>query len=153
MAGALSYAGLLPLRREAANVSRRDSMKVSNTLVNITSENPEKLMKFYTDVVGLPKNPNMGDSAVDAGGTTLGFDGHSKIQGATKEPERVLIDFFVDDIASEQKRLEGAGVKFIRSQGKEYWGGIISTFADPDGNLVQLIEYRPEEPSSNGGSL
>jgi len=130
-------------------------VKVSNTLINITSEDPQRLMAFYTDVVGLPKNPNMGDGAVDAGGTTLGFDGHSKVSGATKEPERVLIDFFVDDIAAEQKRLEAAGVKFIRSQGKEYWGGIISTFADPDGNLVQLIEYRPEAASTNGsgGSL
>ena len=129
-------------------------MKVTNTLVNITSEDPQRLMKFYTDVVGLPKNANMGDSAVDAGGTTFGFDGHSKVSGATKEPERVLIDFFVEDIASEQKRLEAAGVKFIRSQGKEYWGGIISTFNDPDGNLVQLIEYRPEPATTNGsGSL
>ena len=125
-------------------------MKVSNTLVNITSDNPERLMKFYTDVVGLPKNPNMGDGAVDAGGTTLGFDGHSDTKGATKEPTRVLIDFFVDDIAAEQKRLEAAGVKFSRSQGKEYWGGIISTFADPDGNIVQLIEYRPDAASTNG---
>jgi predicted enzyme related to lactoylglutathione lyase len=141
-------------QQEAAATPGAWDMKVSNTLVNITSENPERLMKFYTEVVGLPKNPNMGDGAVDAGGTTLGFDGHSQIRGATKEPERVLIDFFVDDIATEQKRLEAAGVTFIRSQGKEYWGGIISTFADPDGNLVQLIEYRPEEASANGsGSL
>jgi predicted enzyme related to lactoylglutathione lyase len=125
-------------------------MKVQNTFVNITSENPERLMKFYMDVIGLPKNPNMGDGAVDAGGTTIGFDGHSDTKGSTKEPSRVLIDLFVDDIAAEQKRLEAAGVKFSRSQGKEYWGGIISTFADPDGNLVQLIEYRPEAASTNG---
>jgi predicted enzyme related to lactoylglutathione lyase len=125
-------------------------MKVQNTFVNITSEHPERLMKFYTEVVGLEKNPNMGDGAVDAGGTTLGFDGHSETKGATKEPSRVLVNLFVDDIAAEQKRIESAGVKFIRSQGKEYWGGVISTFADPDGNLVQLIEYRPEAASTNG---
>lgn len=117
-------------------------MKVNNTFVNITSEDPARLLKFYTDVVGLPKNPNMGDMALDAGGTTLGFDSHSEVRGAAKEPARVLIDFFVDDIAAEQKRLEAAGVKFSRSQGKEYWGGVISTFADPDGNYVQLIEYK-----------
>ena len=125
-------------------------MKVQNTLINVTSDNPDRLLKFYSEVVGLPKNPNMGDFAVDAGATTIGFDGHSDTKGASKEPSRVLIDFFVDDIAAEQKRLEAAGVKFSRSQGKEYWGGIISTFADPDGNLVQLIEYRPEAASTNG---
>jgi hypothetical protein len=35
-------------------------------------------------------------------------------------------------------------VKFSRSQGREYWGGVISTFADPDGNLLQLIQFKPE---------
>jgi predicted enzyme related to lactoylglutathione lyase len=119
-------------------------MKVNTTHVQITSEDPGRLLKFYMDVVGLPKNPNVGDFAVDAGGTTLAFDSHSEVRGAAKEPARVLIDFFVDDIAAEQKRLEAAGVKFSRSQGKESWGGVISTFADPDGNYVQLIEYKPQ---------
>jgi predicted enzyme related to lactoylglutathione lyase len=124
-------------------------MKVNNTFVNITSEDPARLLKFYMDVVGLPKNPNMGEMAVDAGGTTFGFDSHSEVRGAAKEPARVLIDFFVDDIAAEQKRLEAAGVKFSRSQGKEYWGGVISTFADPDGNYVQLIEYKPDAAAAS----
>ena len=128
-------------------------MQVSDFLLNITSEDPDRLYTFYRDVVGLPVKEGMGERALQMGAATLAFDGHSAIKGATKEPERVLIDFFVDDIAGEQKRLEASGVKFIRSQGKEYWGGIISTFADPDGNLVQLIEYRPEQPSTNGGSL
>jgi predicted enzyme related to lactoylglutathione lyase len=125
-------------------------MKVNSTFVNINTEDPQRLMAFYTDVVGLPKNPNAGDFSVDAGATTIGFDGHSEVKGATREPARVLVDFFVDDIAAEQKRLEGKGVKFTRSQGREEWGGIISTFADPDGNLLQLIEYKPEAPGANG---
>ena len=119
-------------------------MKVNNTWVNIASEDPARLLKFYMDVVGLPKHPEWGEFAVDAGGTTFGFGGHSEVSGAAKEPARVLVNFFVDDIAAEQKRLEAAGVKFIRTQGKEYWGGVISTFADPDGNYVQLIEYKPQ---------
>ncbi len=119
-------------------------MKVNNTFVNINSEDPARLLTFYTDVVGLPKNPEMGEFAVDAGGTTFGFDGHSEVRGAAKEPARVLVNFFVDDIAAEQKRIEAAGVKFSRTQGKEFWGGIISTFSDPDGNYVQIIEYKPE---------
>lgn len=126
-------------------------MKVQNTLINITTENPERLLKFYTEVVGLPKHPNMGDFSVDAGGTAISFDGHSDIRGATREPARVLFDFFVDDINAEETRLKAAGVKFTRSQGKEYWGGIISTFADPDGNTLQIIEYRPEAATAESG--
>ncbi len=119
-------------------------MKVNNTWVGVSSEDPERLLRFYTDVVGLPKHPEMGDFAIVAGGTTFGFGSHSEVRGAAKEPARVLVNFFVDDIAAEQKRLEAAGVKFSRTQGKEFWGGIISTFSDPDGNYVQIIEYKPE---------
>ena len=119
-------------------------MKVNTLFVNLTSEDPQRLMKFYSDVVGLPKKPEMGEGALDAGGATLGFDGHSETKGSTKEPTRVLIDLFVDDVAAEQSRLEARGVKFIRSAGKEYWGGVISTFLDPDGNYCQIIEYKPE---------
>ena len=56
----------------------------------------------------------------------------------------MLINFFVDDLAAEQARLEGLGVKFIRTAGREEWGGVISTFLDPDGNYCQLIQFRPE---------
>jgi predicted enzyme related to lactoylglutathione lyase len=63
-----------------------------------------------------------------------------------------LLDFFVDDLAAEQKRLEAAGVRFVRKEGKEYWGGVISTFLDPDGNYVQLIEFRPQEAAQTGAA-
>ena len=120
-------------------------MKVTNTLVNITSDNPERLMKFYTEVVGLPKNPDMGDGAVDAGGTTLGFDGHSKVtrcdEGAGARAHRLLRR---GHRRGAEAPRGGRREVHPQSQGKEYWGGIISTFTDPDGNLVQLIEYRPE---------
>jgi predicted enzyme related to lactoylglutathione lyase len=118
-------------------------MQVSSLIVNVNSEQPERLKQFYADVIGLPRNPDMGDGAFMAGPTPFIIDGHSNVKGATKEPPRVLIDFFVDDLAAEQKRLEAAGVKFIRTAGKEEWGGIISTFLDPDGNYVQIIEYKP----------
>jgi predicted enzyme related to lactoylglutathione lyase len=97
----------------------------------------------------LPGNPQIGDAAFDAGGTPFLIDGHSETKGGAKEPQRVLINFFVDDLQAEQKRLEGRGVRFIRTAGREEWGGVISTFLDPDGNYCQLIEYKPaqETPS------
>jgi len=118
-------------------------VKVNTFLINLTSEDPERLKAFYADVIGLPKNPDMGDGAFHAGGATIGIDGHSDTKGGAKEPQRVLIDFFVDDLKAEQDRLEGLGVKFVRTAGKEYWGGVISTFLDPDGNYCQIIEYKP----------
>ncbi len=118
-------------------------MEVNDLFINITSEDPDRLRAFYRDVVGLPVNPNMGELALKAGPATLGFDGHSETKGPAKEPQRVYINLLVNDLAAEQARLEKAGVKFIRTAGKEPWGGVISTFVDPDGNYCQLIEFHP----------
>ena len=119
-------------------------MQVTSFNVNLTSEQPEELVRFYRDIVGLPQNMEMGEGAFEVAGSHLLIDGHSETHGAVKEPQRVLINFFVEDLASEQQRIEGQGVTFIRSAGKEPWGGVISTFPDPDGNYCQLIEFKPE---------
>jgi predicted enzyme related to lactoylglutathione lyase len=119
-------------------------MKVNTFLINLTSDDPGRMKAFYGETLGLQKNPDMGDDAFHAGGAVIAIDGHSETSGPAKEPQRVLIDFFVDDLKAEQERLEGKGVKFLRTAGKEWWGGIISTFQDPDGNYCQIIEYKPE---------
>lgn len=118
-------------------------MQVAGFIINITSENPQRLLEFYHQVVGLPMHETL-EGAVMAAGATVIFDTHSETFGMNKEPSRFLINFFVDDLAAEQRRLEEQGVTFIRSAGREYWGGVISTFADPDGNYLQLIQFNPE---------
>jgi predicted enzyme related to lactoylglutathione lyase len=122
---------------------KEQDMSVTAAAINITSEQPQKLMQFYHEVVGLPKQEGMGEGALTFGGATLFIDGHSETHGATKEPQRVLINLFVDDLKAQQARIESGGAKFIRKEGKEEWGGVISTFLDPDGNYCQLIEYNP----------
>ena len=89
-------------------------MEVGTFLVNVTSEQPEALSTFYREVVGLPVNTDMGESAFLVGGSTFIIDGHSETHGPTKEPERWLINFFVDDLAAEQTRLEAQGVRRLR---------------------------------------
>ncbi len=116
-------------------------MEVTSFNINLTSDDPERLYAFYRDVVELPENDRADGFAV--AGAQLLIDGHSKTHGQAKEPQRCLVNLFVNDIAVEQARLEAKGVPFIRTQGKEWWGGIISTFTDPDGNYIQLLEYRP----------
>lgn len=114
---------------------------VQNFHVQITSENPERLIAFYRDTVGLPRVPEIGEGAFKVGRANLFVDGHSETKGGAKEPHRVLIDLVVPDLKAEQARLEKAGVTFIRREGTEHWGGTISTFLDPDGNYCQLIQY------------
>ena len=118
-------------------------MQVSQFILNVTSEDPKRLGDFYRDVVKLPP-AEIGEHAFKVGeGATFIIDGHSETKGRAQEPQRVLINFFVDDLRAEQARLEAQGVEFIRKEGREYWGGLISTFLDPDGNYAQLMEFKP----------
>ena len=47
-----------------------------------------------------------------------------------------------DDIRADWKRLKEAGVEFIEDPAED--GDLsIATLKDPEGNLVQLFQYRP----------
>jgi predicted enzyme related to lactoylglutathione lyase len=118
-------------------------MKVQQFTLNVTTENPQRLMEFYRDIVGLPPHPIVPESAFMAGETAFFIDGHSDVKGRAKEPARMLMNFSVENLAAEQKRLEENGVRFIRTAEREPWGGVISTFLDPDGNYCQLVEHKP----------
>ena len=119
-------------------------MDVTGVIININSEDPARLMAFYRDVVGLPPHPDAGrESTLVAGAVEFVFDTHSRVSGPSAEPERILVNLFVGDVEAEQRRMEAAGATFVRKLGREYWGGVISTFVDPDGNYGQLIEFRP----------
>ncbi len=116
-------------------------MNATHFCLNLTSAQPDRLFQFYRDCVQLPIAEGMGDRAFMAGPAVLSIDSHREVTGCAKEPQRYLIDLFVEDLAAEQARLEAQGVTFIRRKGREDWGGIISTFLDADGNYVQLIEF------------
>jgi predicted enzyme related to lactoylglutathione lyase len=121
-------------------------MKVNQLILNVNSPDPERLAAFYRYTVQLVPEGNMGPSAFKAGGDAVFIiDGHSKVAGSASGPERVLIDFMVDDLAAEHARLEAAGVPVQRTMGREEWGGVISTFVDPDGNFFQLMEFKPRQ--------
>ncbi len=120
-------------------------MDVQTISIQLASENPGRLLAFYRDVVQLPVVEDMGDHALQFGpGGILFLVDHSEVSGPPREPARVVFDLHVGDLDAQQERLEAAGVKFLRSKGIEYWGGIISTFEDPDGNRIQMIEFRPD---------
>lgn len=122
-------------------------MDVEGFTINITSEQPEQMVRFYRDVLGLPPDPafeQFGGGGFLAGGTTIVIDAHSETRGPAKEPTRFLVDFTVADLGAEKARLEAAGVTFIREPSREFWGGLVATFLDPDGNYLQLFEL-PQE--------
>ena len=124
-------------------------MEVGQFIVNINSEQPEKMIGFYEAVVGLTPNYGVAPGAFMAGSSSfiaLIIEGHSEIRGATKEPQRVLLNFAVSDLEAEQARLEAKGVRFIRRSTHEPGVGLFATFVDPDGNYCQLVEFSGQTP-------
>lgn len=120
-------------------------MNISHAFIQLATDDLPRLHGFYKHIVQLPDREGMGpDSFAIGADTTFAIVEHSEVSGRTKEPARFMLDLWVDDVASEQARLKAQGVSFIREKGFEFWGGFISSFNDPDGNIVQLIEYRPE---------
>ena len=117
--------------------------------LNLGSAEPDRLIVFYRETVGLSPAPELSPGAFALGGSFLIVSGHSQVTGPATDAVRCLINFVVDDLDAEQARLEARGVEFVRSKGEEPWGGRISTFLDPDGNYCQLIET-PESRSPGG---
>lgn len=120
-------------------------MEVQEISIQLASEDPKRMLEFYRDVVQLPVAEGMGDHALRLGPSGVLFlVDHSEVRGRTPNAARMILDLHVGDLDAQQARLEAAGVTFLRSKGVEYWGGVISTFEDPDGNRIQMIEFRPE---------
>lgn len=119
------------------------AMRVNQFFLNVASDRPGRLFRYYRDTLGLEVADFMGQ-AVRAGGAVLAFDARGDVRGGAREPQRYLISLVVDDLAVEQARIEAQGVSFIRRKGHQPSGGRISTLLDPDGNYVQLVEYACE---------
>jgi predicted enzyme related to lactoylglutathione lyase len=65
---------------------------------------------------------------------------HDRVRGVTHEALRIMINLAVADVRAAHERLTRAGVVFTRAPAREDWGGWVATFADPDGNTLQLMQ-------------
>ena len=109
--------------------------------VNIWTENINSMLPFYRDVLRLPLHSNHGDFvAFKFEGFRLNLGFHDRVKGPSSDSLRIMINLGVSDIFEEYSRLSKKGVIFIRTPEKEVWGGWVSTFYDPDGNILQLLQ-------------
>jgi len=103
----------------------------------IGSSNVEAMKGWYRKAFGLNEN-EMG--AFDFGGVLLFVETHSEVSGPTKEPARVVINLNVDDCRGLESHLKSMKVKWVRNV-EQMPFGLIGTVADPDGNLIQIIQW------------
>lgn len=114
---------------------------------SIWSEDLNNLLPFYRDVLGLKvamESPGfvlLGEDSPDV--PALGLGTHSEVHGRNTDPARHMVGFNSDDLTADWERLKAAGVEFIEEPTAydDLW---IATLKDPEGNLVQLFEYRPD---------
>lgn len=114
--------------------------------VTIWSENLHNLLPFYRDVLGLKVATEstgfvlLGEDRPDTPALALGT--HSEVHGRNTDPARHMVGFTSDDLKADWKRLKEAGVEFIEDP-TDYGDDMsIATLKDPEGNLIQLWQYR-----------
>ena len=113
---------------------------------SIWSEDLNNLLPFYRDVLGL-KVVSESERFVVVGGDSpdapaLGLGSHSEVHGRNADPARHMIGLASDDIEADWQRLKSAGVEFIQDP-TDYGDILVATLKDPEGNLVQLWQFRP----------
>lgn len=103
----------------------------------------DAMLAFYRETLGLtPRSvkPEQPFASFAWGEVRLSIGAHEEVQGPARDPLRVMVNLAVDDIAAVHRRLAAAGVTFLREPELEAWGGMVATFSDPDGNILQLFQ-------------
>jgi predicted enzyme related to lactoylglutathione lyase len=114
---------------------------LAGVLVWTEQERFPDMARFYRDTLGLTPRSSKDDFInFDWAGVRLSVGVHDRVRGASRDPLRVMIHLTVDDIRAVHSRLARAGVVFTRAPEREEWGGWVATFADPDGNTLQLMQ-------------
>ena len=114
-------------------------------LATIWSEDLNNLLPFYRDVVGLTPGLEAPGFVIlgDPAGPSLALGTHSEVHGSSRDPARHMVGLETDDIEGETSRLKSQGVEFIEEPTDAGGnGGVrVATFKDPEGNLVQLLQF------------
>ncbi len=99
------------------------------------------LAAFYEKVLGKPADyvdDKAGFYGWQVGCNYVSLLDHSEMNGKTKEPGRVMLNFETNEVQKEFERLKALGASVVRDP-YQMGGGWIATLADPDGNYFQLV--------------
>lgn len=117
----------------------------------VFSENPEALGDFYKKV--FDKDPDFNEGGYigfKVGTAFITFGPHDKVKGKSQNPERIMFNFETEDVKGEFERIKSIeGAEVIaepygdEEKPMEEGGGLIGTFADPDGNFFQIMSPMP----------
>ena len=116
--------------------------------VVLGSRAPHRAAAWYRRALGLADpdanadsvtSRNGGDEVLQAGDVELLITYRSHVATAAAEPNRLVLNFVVDDILEVEARLVAMEAIWVRELERTRWG-IIGTVLDLDGNYVQIVQ-------------
>jgi predicted enzyme related to lactoylglutathione lyase len=108
----------------------------------IGSENPDRLVEYYSKILGEPGFSEGGYTGWQVGTGYVTVGPHDQVKGRNKEPGRLLWNIETTDVRGEFDRMRGAGATVVREPyapgGDDMAEMLLATFEDPDGNYFQI---------------
>ena len=107
----------------------------------IGSEDPAKLIPYYTRLFGEPLFTFEGYAGWQLGTGVVTVGPHSEVHGQNPQPGRLLWNLETTDVPGDFARMQAAGAIVVREPYTFEGGdpnGWVATLADPDGNYFQL---------------
>lgn len=103
--------------------------------------NMKQAIAFYRDVLGLRVKNEWSSYVVFDLPRTLTF---ALMLGGKRGRKEGAPNIYsaVEDLDAEYKKPKDKGVNLIEPPKKQYWGGYAALFADPDENLLYLVQIK-----------
>jgi len=102
----------------------------------------DRAAAFYSEVLGLELVRRSGDAWAEFDGGSIRVALHGVHEGEPVPTGGATAVFEVDDLDDAMAFLTGKGVTFDQHIGEVEGFARFASFLDPDGNTLQLIEYR-----------
>jgi predicted enzyme related to lactoylglutathione lyase len=125
-----------------------DTVNFNSILIG--SDNPQRLVDYYTKLFGEPAFNDDSYSSWQIGTGAFSVGAHSEVHGKSAHPGRIIWNIETDNVAGDFARMKAAGAIVIREpySFEGYPDMWIATLADPDDNYFQLMT--PFDPSMMG---
>jgi predicted enzyme related to lactoylglutathione lyase len=129
-------------------------MNFNNILIG--SEDPQRLVDYYTKLFGKPGMEEGGYAGWQIGSGFVAVGPHSEVHGKNAEPGRLIWNIETADVQAEFDRLKAAGAIVVREPYSfddmpDASGMLIATLSDPDDNYFQLMSPMPTTPAPSAG--
>ena len=144
-----SHPGLSSLSEQASVEQGKQMSTPTIGSVLLASMDVKRLRSWYENAFGVAQNR---DGFLEFGGVSVLIDPRDDVADRAAEPERLILNFHVDDARAMAAHLDDLGVTWVAplAYRTDAWFG---TLLDPDGNVIQIIELTPAYWAARGGLL